>query len=81
MLEKMKQNLMRKTMDISAIYTYEMCDKIFAKLKYAELYQDDGLAIFEGKKTQRQTITWLHDFQIRMNEVVGGDFLQFTVEL
>eukprot|EP00957_Ditylum_brightwellii_P067761 5143206-Ditylum_brightwellii.AAC.1 len=33
--------------DISATYTYKMCDKIFAKLKYAGSYQDDGLAIFE----------------------------------
>eukprot|EP00957_Ditylum_brightwellii_P139447 10627750-Ditylum_brightwellii.AAC.1 len=50
--------------DISATYTYKMCDKIFAKLRYAGLYLDDGLAIFEGKKTRCQTITWLRDFQI-----------------
>eukprot|EP00957_Ditylum_brightwellii_P065958 5002050-Ditylum_brightwellii.AAC.1 len=67
--------------DISGTYTYEMCDKIFAKLRYSGLYQDDGLAIFEGNKTLRQTITWLRDFQIGMNEVVSGDFLQFTAEL
>eukprot|EP00957_Ditylum_brightwellii_P112524 8578278-Ditylum_brightwellii.AAC.1 len=67
--------------DISATYTYDMCDKIFAKLRYTGLYQDDGLAIFEGKKTRRQTITWLCDFQLHVNEVVGRDFLQFTAEL
>eukprot|EP00957_Ditylum_brightwellii_P141614 10788506-Ditylum_brightwellii.AAC.1 len=77
----MKQKLMRTIMDIRATYTYEMCDEIFAKLKYARLYQDNGLAIFEGKKTQHQTITWLRDFQIHVNAVVGGDFLQFTAEL
>eukprot|EP00957_Ditylum_brightwellii_P043527 3300165-Ditylum_brightwellii.AAC.1 len=37
--------------DISATYTYEMCDQILTELKYAGSYQDDGLAIFEGKRT------------------------------
>eukprot|EP00957_Ditylum_brightwellii_P010525 797657-Ditylum_brightwellii.AAC.1 len=58
-----------------------MCDQILTKLKYAGLYRDDGLTIFEGKITQCQTITWLHDFQLRIDEVAGGDFLQFTAEL
>eukprot|EP00957_Ditylum_brightwellii_P131096 9999861-Ditylum_brightwellii.AAC.1 len=35
--------------DISATYTYKMRKEIFAKLMYAGLYQDDGLAIFEAE--------------------------------
>eukprot|EP00957_Ditylum_brightwellii_P009334 706349-Ditylum_brightwellii.AAC.1 len=67
--------------DISATYTYEICKEILTKLKYASSYRDDGLAIFEGKKTCCQTILWLHEFQLHLSEVVGGNFLQFTVEL
>eukprot|EP00957_Ditylum_brightwellii_P211192 15365871-Ditylum_brightwellii.AAC.2 len=37
--------------DISATYTYKMFDQILTKLIYPKSYRDDGLAIFEGKRT------------------------------
>eukprot|EP00957_Ditylum_brightwellii_P021195 1597687-Ditylum_brightwellii.AAC.1 len=55
--------------DISTAYTYKMCNEIFAKLKYAGSYCGDGLVIFKSKKTCHQTITWLCNFQLCMNEV------------
>eukprot|EP00957_Ditylum_brightwellii_P027548 2082409-Ditylum_brightwellii.AAC.1 len=45
-----------------------MCETIIKKLKYAGSYQDDGLAIFD----ERKTVTWLRDFQLLVDEVVVG---------
>eukprot|EP00957_Ditylum_brightwellii_P116184 8862354-Ditylum_brightwellii.AAC.1 len=37
--------------DTSATCVYEMCETIIEKLKYTGSYQDDGLAIFDERKT------------------------------
>eukprot|EP00957_Ditylum_brightwellii_P137731 10499968-Ditylum_brightwellii.AAC.1 len=37
--------------DTSATYIYKMCETIIKKLKYTGSYQDDGLAIFDERKT------------------------------
>eukprot|EP00957_Ditylum_brightwellii_P181514 13826606-Ditylum_brightwellii.AAC.1 len=50
-------------------------------MKYAGTYRDDGLTIFEGRKTTNETIRWLRNFQMQVNEVVGGNFFQFTAEV
>eukprot|EP00957_Ditylum_brightwellii_P118966 9073594-Ditylum_brightwellii.AAC.1 len=58
-----------------------MCETIIEKLKYAGSYQDNGLAIFDERKTVQQTVTWLHDFQLLADEVVGGTYFQFTTKV
>eukprot|EP00957_Ditylum_brightwellii_P038374 2900939-Ditylum_brightwellii.AAC.1 len=58
-----------------------MGEEIFDRLKYTGSYQYDCLAIFEGKQTHHQAILWLQQFQLCINEVVVGYFLQFTAEL
>eukprot|EP00957_Ditylum_brightwellii_P142350 10845180-Ditylum_brightwellii.AAC.1 len=37
--------------------------------------------IFEGWKTVQEAIKWVRDFQLQVNEVVGGTFFQFTMEV
>eukprot|EP00957_Ditylum_brightwellii_P153302 11667055-Ditylum_brightwellii.AAC.1 len=67
--------------DTGATFVYEMCENIIGKLKYAGTYQDDGLTIFDGQKTVQEAIEWVCDFQLQVNEVVGGTFFQFTAEV
>eukprot|EP00957_Ditylum_brightwellii_P180272 13732688-Ditylum_brightwellii.AAC.1 len=50
-------------------------------MKYAGTYRDDGLTIFKGQKTTKEAIQWDRDFQLQVNEVVGGTFFQFTAEV
>eukprot|EP00957_Ditylum_brightwellii_P076484 5812905-Ditylum_brightwellii.AAC.1 len=57
--------------DTSATYIYEMCETIIMKLKCAGSYCDDGLAMFDGRRTMKQTVTWFRDFQLLVDEVVG----------
>eukprot|EP00957_Ditylum_brightwellii_P087723 6680202-Ditylum_brightwellii.AAC.1 len=37
--------------------------------------------IFNGQQTVKQTISWLHDFQLQVDEVVGGSCFQVTAEV
>eukprot|EP00957_Ditylum_brightwellii_P014515 1092723-Ditylum_brightwellii.AAC.1 len=47
-------------------------------MKYAGTYRDDGLTIFNGRKTAEEAIQWVCDFQLQVNKVVKGTFFQFT---
>eukprot|EP00957_Ditylum_brightwellii_P106747 8143901-Ditylum_brightwellii.AAC.1 len=67
--------------NMRATYIYEICEEIISKLKYAGTYQDDGLMIFQGHRSIKETISWLCIFQLQVDEVVGGSFFQFTAEL
>eukprot|EP00957_Ditylum_brightwellii_P179909 13704682-Ditylum_brightwellii.AAC.1 len=58
-----------------------MCEAIVKKLKYTGSYYDDGLAIFNGQSMVKQTVTWLCDFQLEVDEVVGGTYFQFTAKV
>eukprot|EP00957_Ditylum_brightwellii_P119358 9105787-Ditylum_brightwellii.AAC.1 len=42
---------------------------------------DDGLAIFNGRRTVKQIVTWLCDFQLEVDKVVGGTYFQFTAKV
>eukprot|EP00957_Ditylum_brightwellii_P143933 10967634-Ditylum_brightwellii.AAC.1 len=55
--------------------------KIIDKLKYTGSYQDDGLAIVDGQHTTQQVIKWLCNFQLQVDELVGGEFFHFTAKL
>ena len=67
--------------DTSATYVYGMCESIIGKLKYTGSYRDDGLAIFDEQKTVQQTVAWLRNFQLLVDEVVGGTYFQFTAKV
>eukprot|EP00957_Ditylum_brightwellii_P094479 7193906-Ditylum_brightwellii.AAC.1 len=55
--------------DTGAAYVYKMCEAIIKKLKYKGSYRDDGLAIFDGWRTVKQTVTWYCDFQLEVDKV------------
>eukprot|EP00957_Ditylum_brightwellii_P145189 11058543-Ditylum_brightwellii.AAC.1 len=57
-----------------------MCETIIKKLKYTGSYHDDGLAIFNEQRMVKQTVTWICDFQLLVDEVVGGTYFQFTAK-
>jgi hypothetical protein len=42
------------------------------------MYRDDGLVVFNSKKTKTQIQTWLNEFQLTVDELCGNSFLQFT---
>eukprot|EP00957_Ditylum_brightwellii_P169363 12890705-Ditylum_brightwellii.AAC.1 len=51
--------------DTGTTFVYEIRENIIGKLKYAGTYQDDGLTIFDGRKTVQEAIKWVCDFQLQ----------------
>eukprot|EP00957_Ditylum_brightwellii_P067118 5094750-Ditylum_brightwellii.AAC.1 len=67
--------------DIVASYVFEETEECFVQCIYRGIHRDNGLVAFKGKKNKREIQTWLRKCQSLVNELVGGDYLQFTTEL
>eukprot|EP00957_Ditylum_brightwellii_P018357 1382199-Ditylum_brightwellii.AAC.1 len=49
--------------------------------KYKGTYRDNGLTVLVGKWNKVRIAQWLEEFQSWVNELTGGDYLQFTTEI
>eukprot|EP00957_Ditylum_brightwellii_P033731 2556367-Ditylum_brightwellii.AAC.1 len=45
------------------------------------IYCDDGLVVFSGFRSKRGLRRWQKCFQQQINDILGGNFLQFKVEI
>jgi len=45
------------------------------------IYRDDGLLVFDKKKSTEEVVTWLRNFQSEVNNLCGSEHLQFTVDI
>ena len=68
--------------DLVMSFLLETADQsLLDELKYFGIYRDDGLGIFEGKKSIEEVNDWLNKFQSSINQQATNDFLQFTAEV
>ena len=67
--------------DLVGAYILANTRQHFEKAIFDGLYRDDGFAIMEGKWTYNQIVNWRNGFQKSVNELAGGDYLQFTCSL
>eukprot|EP00957_Ditylum_brightwellii_P158045 12030788-Ditylum_brightwellii.AAC.1 len=67
--------------DLVTSYLLEMTENRFTKTITKGIYCDDGLVMFSGVKSRRELRRWQKRFQQQINNITGGDFLQFTVEI
>ena len=49
--------------------------------RYFGLYRDDGNVVFEGVRSAEDLVNWLSRFQTRVNEIVEGEEIQFTMDI
>ena len=45
------------------------------------IYRDDGLVVFKGRKSVKEIKDWLVEFQKTVNKAAGNQHLQFTAEI
>jgi hypothetical protein len=64
--------------DFVAAYIFEQVDEKFSDTRFVGMYRDDGLVVFNSKKTKAQIQTRLNDIQLTVDELCGNSFLQFT---
>eukprot|EP00957_Ditylum_brightwellii_P100440 7655801-Ditylum_brightwellii.AAC.1 len=67
--------------NIVASYMFEESGECFINCVFRGIYQDDGLVVFIGKRNKHKIQEWLRKYQSLMNELTGGNYLQFTTEL
>jgi hypothetical protein len=60
------------------VYILEQVDEKFSDTRFFGMYRDDGLVVFNSKKTKTQIQKWLNGFQLTVDELCGSSFLQFT---
>eukprot|EP00957_Ditylum_brightwellii_P017602 1326323-Ditylum_brightwellii.AAC.1 len=58
-----------------------MQEQCFCHTKFKGIYMDDGLVIFLGKLTQTDLAKWLKEFQCKVDNLVEGNFFNFTTEI
>eukprot|EP00957_Ditylum_brightwellii_P206393 15348219-Ditylum_brightwellii.AAC.1 len=58
-----------------------MTGKKFIEAKYKGIYRDNRLTVLVSKWNKVRIARWLEDFQYWVNELTGGDYLQFTTEI
>jgi hypothetical protein len=63
---------------VAAYILAEVDEERFSNATFFGMYRNDGLVVFNSKKTNTQVHTWLNDFQLAVDELCGNSFLQFT---
>ena len=67
--------------DLVAAIILENTQPLFSDTIFNEIYRDDELTIFTGKKTKADIVEWLFKFQKEVNKLCKTDILQLTVEI
>jgi hypothetical protein len=52
----------------------EVDEELFSNATFFWMYRDDGLVVFNSKKTKTQVQTWLNDFQLAVDELCDNLF-------
>jgi len=45
------------------------------------MYRDDGNVVFDGNRSTEELTIWLADFQAKVNSYVGGNDIEFTMDI
>ena len=65
---------------VAAYIMLETTDQM-RNARYKGMYRDDGIAILKGRYTYQQIVQWRNAFQAKVNQLTGGDYLQYTCEV
>jgi len=67
--------------DMVGSYIFDLAEDQFGLLKYLGLYRDDGNIVFDRVRSSDEIGDWLTNFQSKVNEIVGNDSIQFTMDI
>ena len=67
--------------DLVGAYIFLRTRVHFDGTKFKGIYRDDGLVVFDGTLTYDELLAWRNTFQMLVNEIAEGDYLQFTMEI
>jgi hypothetical protein len=67
--------------DLVAAFLLENAVDQFKDTRFKGIYRDDGFIVFEGELKKKDVANWLDNFQARVDELAGSNFLNFTAEV
>ena len=67
--------------DLVAAWLLENTVELMLETEFNGIYRDDGLLVFDKKKSTEEVVTWLRNFQSEVNDLCGSEHLQFTVDI
>ena len=67
--------------DLVAYYLFSKANNNFLRKMWHDIYEDDGLVLFKGKKSVYKIRYWLEYFQNMVNESADNQRVQFTTKI
>ena len=68
--------------DLVASYILDNVMDLFTNTtKHYGIYRDDGIIFLRGIWTNKMILKWIKTYQIRVNDLLDSDKLQFTTEI
>ena len=63
-----------------ASYLLEVTNNQFKEVLWRGIYSDDGLLVFESRRSISEIRIWRDKFQWKVYRIMGNDYLQFICE-
>ena len=67
--------------NLVASYLFEKCNNQYKEFLWKEIYRDNGLLVFKGKKSLSEIKIWGEDFQSRVHKITDNDYLQLICKI
>ena len=67
--------------DMVAGYLLDLAENHFEMTTFFGMYRDDGNVVFDGIRSADELKTWLAEFQAKVNSDVGGNDIEFTMDI
>ena len=67
--------------DLVAYYLFSKANNNFLRKMWHDIYEDDGLVLFKGKKSVYKIRYWLEYFQNMVNKSADNQRVQFTTKI
>ena len=67
--------------DMVAGYLLDLAESHLEMTTFFGMYRDDGNVVFDGIRSADELKTWLAEFQTKVNSNVGGNDIEFTMDI
>ena len=66
--------------DLVASYFFKITNNKFKEFLWREIYRDNVLLVFNGRRSISEIQIWRDKFQEKVDEIAGKDYLRFTCD-
>jgi hypothetical protein len=67
--------------DLVGAFILDNTQHLFQDTIFHGFYRDDGFAVFKNTCSYSQLAEWRHNFQLAVNDLAGGQYLQYSLSI